>query len=384
MPTVDVVRETQLSRSIRARQLESAFDVPPRETARLEWHGSIDCESRDWNVGLIVGPSGSGKTSILHDCFGRERELQWGAPAVIDDFSEQLGLQEITEACESVGFNTIPAWLRPHRVLSNGEQFRAKIARLMLETPRDEIIVIDEFTSVVDRQVAKIASHAVQRSVRRNKRRLVAASCHYDIIDWLQPDWILEPATMSFQWRELRRRPDITCEIQRVDYKAWQIFAPFHYLTNDLNKAAACFVLFVDASPTAFAGMLHRPHPKTDDICGLSRVVTLPDFQGLGLAFILMETLASAYRAIGKRFHTYPAHPALIRSFDKSNKWALIKRPGIYSPRTGSTTALGTHRTAADGGFGGRPCAVFEYAGDAMTLAQANALLAGHLAREAA
>jgi hypothetical protein len=115
---------------------------------------------------------------------------------VIDDFAGTLSMEQVSSACQAVGFNTIPAWLRPFYVLSNGERFRVELARRLLEL--SDPIVVDEFTSVVDRQVAQIGAHAVQKYVRRNKRKFVAVSCHYDIVDWLQPDWIFEPATMHF------------------------------------------------------------------------------------------------------------------------------------------------------------------------------------------
>jgi hypothetical protein len=69
------------------------------------------------------------------------------------------------------------------------------------------------------------------------------------VIEWLQPDWMLEPATMTFQWRSLQRRPSLNVEIARVDHAAWKLFAPFHYLTAELHKAAACFVLFCRGNP---------------------------------------------------------------------------------------------------------------------------------------
>src|SRR5262249_25494417 len=157
--------------------------------------------------------------------------------------------------------------------------------------------------------------------IRRNKRKLVAVSCHYDILEWLQPDWVLEPATMTFQWRSVQRRPALACEIARVDYAAWRLFAPFHYLTSELHRAAKCFVLLVEGVPASFGGVIHRPHSRADNIKGLSRLVTLPDYQGLGLAMVLSDALGAMHRSVGLRYHTYPAHPSLIRSFDKSPKY---------------------------------------------------------------
>ena len=366
MPTINLLVETAVSRSPRARQLEAMFDVPPSEKCALRWNGDLPIDDQDWNVGLIVGPSGSGKSSIARHCFGLayHPSLEWSGASVIDDFAAHLSMEKVSSACQAVGFNTIPAWLRPYSVLSNGERFRVELARRMLELP--DPVVVDEFTSVVDRQVAQIGAHAVQKFARREKRQFIGISCHYDIIDWLQPDWIFEPATMHFARRSLQRRPTLDITISRVPYAAWKLFAPFHYLTAELHRAAQCFCLFVGERPASFGAMLHRPHPKVRDIMGLSRLVTLPDWQGLGLAMILSDKLAGAYKAIGKRMHTYPAHPALIRSYDHSPHWTMVKKPGVFSSPTstqrgvrGQSRGLG----AVNMGKAVRPCAVFEYCG---------------------
>lgn len=259
------------------------FDVPPAKTASIRWAGEVNLETRPWRVGLIVGPSGSGKSTLLQHLFGAAPSLSWGGASTIDDFAQGLSMAAIAEACQAVGFNTIPAWMRPFKVLSNGEQFRVELARRLLECPSP--VVVDEFTSVVDRQVAQIGAHAVQKFIRRTPdRQFVAASCHYDIVDWLQPDWVLEPSTMTLTWRELQRRPTVDCVVGRVPFHVWSLFAPFHYLTADLHRGARCFGLFVGDRIAAFAGVMRRPHAIRKNIMGISRLVTLPDFQGLGLA----------------------------------------------------------------------------------------------------
>lgn len=369
---IDVNVETTLKRSPRVKQLCGMFDVPPRDKLEHHWQGDLPIEGRDWNVGLIVGPSGVGKSSIARSVFGETRQLRWKASSVCDDFDPKFDIQDIASICSAVGFNTIPAWMKPHSVLSTGEKFRVDLARHLLED--GDPLVLDEFTSVVDRQVAKIGSHAVQKYVRKRGRKFVAVTCHYDVVDWLQPDWMLEPATMTFQWRELQRRPALNVEIARVDISAWKLFAPFHYLTADLHRAAKCFVLFVDGQPASFGAMMFRPHPRVRDIMGLSRLVTLPDYQGLGLAMILSEKLGAVYAAVGKRFHTYPAHPSLIRSFDRSKSWALHNRPAFKSMV--GTSSL--YNRADAWRMGSRPCAVFEYCGVTMKdRAQAQALIDG-------
>ena len=348
------------------RQLEGMFDVPRAEESVIAWKGELPIEDFDWNVGLIVGPSGSGKSTILTSLFGAPVEFAWSGDSLLDDFDAGLSMSQIADVCRAVGFNTIPAWMRPFGVLSNGERFRVDMARRLLEAP--DPITVDEFTSVVDRQVAQIGSHAVQKYVRRHGKRFIAATCHYDVTEWLQPDWVFEPGTMTFQRRRLQQRPRLDCEIQRVDYPAWNVFAPYHYLTTSLHRSAACYVLFVKGRPAAFAGILFRPHAKVQNIMGVSRLVTLPDWQGMGLAMVLAETLGAAYRSVGKYLHTYPAHPSLIHSFAKSRNWSMRKKPG-YSAVNRETSTLGK--------IGGRPCAVFRYEGMAMGQKEGKRLIDG-------
>lgn len=357
MPSIDLVVESKIHRSSRVRQLEAMFDVPANDVARMEWKGEFPFDAEAWNVGLIVGPSGCGKSTVSRKVFGEPPEFAWNREhSVIDDFPAAAPMGSVAEACQSVGFNTIPAWMRPYDVLSTGEKFRVDLARRIVEQP--DPIVVDEFTSTVDRQVGQIGAHAIQKWARKHGRKFVAVTCHYDVAEWLQPDWMLEPVTMTFTRRLVRRRPRLEAEVRRVPYDFWRLFAPYHYLTSDLNRSARCFGLFVEGRIAAFAGVLYRPHPKVRDVMGVSRLVTLPDWQGLGLAMILAERVGAAYKAIGKRLRTYPAHPSLIRSFDKSKTWAMAKRPGGFHP---TKTGL-----ASQFRWGERPCAVFEFVGPAM------------------
>ncbi len=372
MPVIDVSVATPVSTSLRASQLSSMFDVPPQERHDLSWRIDAPWEQRPWNVGLIVGPSGAGKTTIMRSVFGEPSTCEWGGESVIDDFASQHTIKDISEACSAVGFNTIPAWLRPFHVLSNGEQFRVTLARLLMDTPHDQPIVIDEFTSVVDRQVAAVGANAVQKWVRRQDRQFVAVTCHYDVLDWLQPDWVIDVARREFSWRSVQPRPRINIEVRAVPYAVWHLFAPFHYLTSDLNRTARCYAAFVGDEPVAFAGVLRRPHAKVRNIMGLSRIVTLPDWQGLGLAFVLSDALGAAYKVIGERFRTYPAHPALIRSYDRSPHYALKQKPGYGGSgagQRGNTHGIvhGPNAQLTDKWrHGSRPCAVFEYVGPAL------------------
>ena len=336
------------------------FDVPPIETQTLRWSGEVPLDDRPWSVGLIVGPSGSGKSTVARALFGDRLigEYDWSGHSVLDDFPVSLPLPDLAALCQAVGFNTIPAWLRPYRVLSTGEKFRVSLARALAES--DGLIVVDEFTSVVDRQVAQIGSFAVAKYVRRQTGlQFVAVSCHSDIEAWLNPDWVLEPATMTFTWRSLQRRPQLAAEVVKVDYAAWKLFAPFHYMTADLHRKAQCYCLLIKGTPAVFCGMLFRPHPTATNIWGVSRVVTLPDYQGLGLAFVLLDAMGAAFRACGQRMHNYPAHPSFIRACARSPAWRLERKPGLIARNRSKSQQFKA------GSAGGRPNAVFSYCGPA-------------------
>lgn len=106
----------------------------------------------NWNIGLIVGNSGSGKTSIAKACFGEFTKSKWDNKPLIENFDKRFSMDEITNTLGSVGFNSVPYWLKPFNVLSNGEKARVELARMCLE---NDFVMYDEFTSLVDRDVAK-------------------------------------------------------------------------------------------------------------------------------------------------------------------------------------------------------------------------------------
>lgn len=366
MPSVDIVVESEVSHSARCRQLQAIFDVPVQDKQRLQWTGDVALEGKDWNVGLVVGPSGSGKTLLSRRLWdgANFQALTWNGKAVIDDFDKSFSIDDISTVCQAVGFNTIPAWLRPFAVLSNGEQFRVDLARRLLELPSP--VIVDEFTSVVDRQVAQIGAYAAQKYVRKQHKQFVGVTCHYDVEEWLMPDWVLEMPALKFRFgRSLQRRPQLRGEIRRVTHHEWAKYARYHYLSNELHKAATCFELYVEGRPAAFIGNLYRPSSGKVPIIGISRIVTLPDWQGLGLAFVLIHHVGSLYKALGYKLHLHPAHPAFVRAAYHSTDWKLLKAPGLTRTKWNTWVKDRNGEQVSYAGTNLRPSAIFEYCGPA-------------------
>lgn len=333
MPRLSIVRSSKVHRSPRVKQVEGLFDVAPTEKSELSWEVNLPVEDRDWNIGLIVGPSGCGKSTIAKEAFGEclVHGFEWSPNAVVDDFPKEMAIKEITALLSSVGFSSPPSWLRPFHALSNGEQFRVTLARAMAESGKN-VFAVDEFTSVVDRTVAEIGSAAVAKTVRKSGRKFVAISCHYDIVEWLQPDWIYEPATNHFQWRSLRRHPAVELEIVRCHSSAWQLFKGHHYLDTKIHKGAGCFVGLVRGEPAVFAAVCAFPHPSQPAWRG-HRTVCLPDYQGVGLGNVLSEYVASLYAATGKRYSSTTSSPSMIHHRARSPLWKMRRAPSHVATR---------------------------------------------------
>ena len=60
----------------------------------------------------------------------------------------------------------------------------------------------------VDREIAKVSAYAISKAIRRQKnKRFIAVTCHYDVVDWLDPDWVFCTDTMEFDRKKESGRP---------------------------------------------------------------------------------------------------------------------------------------------------------------------------------
>lgn len=338
MPNFDHVIEIDYKPTFRTEKVAGMFDVPASTKLRKEWHVDMPIESKNWQIGLIVGASGSGKTTISRKAFGDDAYhygYNWKSSSLLDDFDAELSASEITSSLSHVGFSSPPAWLLPYSALSNGQKFRCELARCL--TDKRDLIVYDEFTSVVDRNAAKVGSHAVSKAIRKTAKKFVAVTCHDDVEGWLQPDWVFDVSAMSFTWG-CQRRPEAKIQIFQCHHSAWRLFVGNHYLSADLNKASTCFILFFDGTPAAFVAILPFPHPHLKNVWKGHRTVTLPDYQGFGLGNRLSEFVGEWLHKKSKKFRSVTSHPAMIGHRYKSESWIMdrapsrLRAPGKRSP----------------------------------------------------
>lgn len=356
MPAVDVVVTCPVHDSFRVRQVAGLFDVPLEDKLSERFTVEVPALDDDWRVGLIVGPSGSGKSTIARQMF--QSELydggSWAADRAVIDGLGDAPIKELTGLLTAVGFSSPPSWVKPYHVLSGGERFRCDLARALTvgcgPVAADRAlptVVFDEFTSVVDRNVARIGSAAIAKSLRGGNLqcRFVAVTCHYDVAEWLEPDWTIDMATRSFDRRRLRR-PAIDLRLFRCRRAAWRLFARHHYLSGALNPAAQCFLATWNNEAVTFCATVAQYGQR--NWRRISRVVTLPDYQGIGVGMRVAEAVANVHCDEGKRVSITASHPAVLAHCRRSKRWRTSRvnwcsgrqsaRPGAYRGALGRAT----------------------------------------------
>lgn len=104
------IHEILVPESPRTRQIRGMFDLGDAKSSRTEIQCAFpkdELANRPWSIGLILGPSGSGKSTMLRSLFGEP----WQSPprtdrAVVDEFPQELSIQNITALLSAVGFSS--------------------------------------------------------------------------------------------------------------------------------------------------------------------------------------------------------------------------------------------------------------------------------------
>lgn len=348
MPVIEVEVDCPVHDSFRVQQIAGMFDVPLAERAMEGFRMELPELKGPWQCGLIVGPSGSGKSTLARKYLGDQlyTRRDWPTDRAVVDCLGDIPIKTITGLFTAVGFSSPPSWFKPYYVLSGGERFRCDLVRALASifqasdgahTPdAQQVIGFDEFTSVVDRQVARFSSAAISKAVHSGlvPCRFVAVTCHYDVAEWLEPDWIADTAAYALHWGRLRR-PKIDLRVFRCEYRAWNVFRRHHYLTGSLSRTARCYLAVWKKVAVAFCAAI--PAIGRRGYWRITRLVTLPDYQGAGIGMRLAETIARMYLADGLRMSISTGHPAVISHCRRSPLWRTARIKKNPSARQGQT-----------------------------------------------
>jgi len=291
------------------------FDIQNREETSVSIPMNLDgLNSFDWNIGVIYGGSGCGKSTILNT-LGGVKEIEFDKDKALISNFDWLAPEQASRVLTSIGLSSVPTWLRPFHLLSNGEQYRASLAYTIAKANDGDIILIDEYTSVVDRDVAKAMSFALQKYIRRENKKIILASCHFDIMEWVMPDWIYTPLKGGGLERPdyLRLgRPEISLQVSRVEPQTFDFFKKHHYLTESVNRTYT-FLLFEWNNKPIAINVIGRHLGKNGGfkVFRESRIVVHPDYQGMGIGSKISEFCGGILKSIGGKFYTKTINPAL-------------------------------------------------------------------------
>ncbi len=276
---------------------------------------------------LLVGPSGSGKTTALDQVerrfAGARKVRRLSFPddaAVVDHIAPWAPLAEALSILTACGLGEAPLWVRPFGTLSDGEKFRARLARALALHARVNgaaPLLCDEFCSTLHRRVAKAMSYCLHKVATRRGLSVVVACNHDDIIADLQPHTIvrllgrgrceIEECQPGRQRPfSLRRR----LRIERGCKRDYDAFASMHYrATDELGFVDKVFVLRDGAGgePVGIVVYAHAPlelsmrnrvtnglfarNPKrvNRSLRILRRLVIHPDLRGCGIGHYLVK-----------------------------------------------------------------------------------------------
>lgn len=330
---IEVILKSEVNKEFRCQVAANSLDIDVEK--KSIHHLKIDNINipDKWNIGLVYGNSGSGKTTMIKHLFGDkifEVKLDEDKP-IINQLPEDMSYEDCAKMLNGIGLNSVPCWIRPVKTLSNGQRARAEAVYLM--TQSDEIIFIDEWTSVVDRTVAKAMSLCLYKYAKRNNKRLVLCSCHVDILEWLNPDWMIDCNKQKFILPEsedffFNKREQLQFEIKEIERASWKYFSKYHYLNERLPGGKLyLYGLFHNGNQIGFQCFANYvPHRKgTIIIYHSNRVVIHPDYNGLSLGMKMVDKcsellLQKIHCRIMAKFSSTPMYKSRI----KNEQWKYL------------------------------------------------------------
>jgi len=245
---VNVIREPAcVPMSPRMREVCWDFGIPPREQATVIAE-NLQLTLKPGTLVLLTGPSGAGKSSVLQAVADRLGDVTWvgqsafsAERAIIDCIAPRRSLGEALEILTACGLGEPRLWVRRYGDLSDGERFRAALARAVgqvLTDGRTRPILCDEFTAILHRRLAKAMAYNLRKLVTRSGLILVAATTHDDILKDLRPDTLVRlghggPTVQAGTPRSgvvsLQRR----AIIEPGSVRDYAMFSPLHYRHRD-------------------------------------------------------------------------------------------------------------------------------------------------------
>ncbi len=310
---------TRTGPSSRSAEVARFFGVAPAGARVVLPDRSI--EIGPGRIVAFVGHSGTGKSTALDMVESQvprahniSRMTFPPSRALIDSVAPRAALSEAMAALSQCALGEAQLWMRAYEELSDGEKFRARLARAIgfaSEGTAPGLLIIDEFASGLHRPSAQSIAYNLRRLATRRGLAIVLATNNEDMLADLQPDTqvnlkggdqlaVVERAPVHRApsiWRRLR--------IDRGTRRDYDAFYQMHYRTSDeLGFVSKVFVLREGkgGDPLGICVYSHGPaklalrNAATDgrytrdlkrlnrEVRILRRLVLHPDIRGCGIA----------------------------------------------------------------------------------------------------
>jgi len=319
--TINISYQTAINtQTPRTRAVAEAFGLGTDPAERFTLYDNLKIRIRPTDIILITGDSGSGKSVLL-------KALKQDLGTQAQDAND-LNINPNTPIIETVGKNTTQAlellskvglndaflFLRTYQQLSDGQKHRYRIARLT-ETPA-QFWLLDEFTSTLDRDTAKIVAYNLQKHARKHGKAVITATTHTDLLKDLAPNVHLhkqygKQITLNYHPHAQTHTCTLTQQTHTTqgNYQHYKQLSPFHYRTKRTPPPRKIFTLkrknqtigtIIYSYPPPICFGRHKTwkgtlHQLQQEITTISRVIIHPKYRSIGLGTKLVaETLTQA------------------------------------------------------------------------------------------
>lgn len=105
-------------------------------------------------------------------------------------------------------------------------------------------------------------------------------------------------------------------------------------MNTDISAACVCYGLYDNETIIGFMGVLHQPNAHNTQLKRVSRLVILPDYQGVGLGYKFLCCVGNYYINKGYSFSIVTSAKNLIWKLYLSNKWKMTGLCKSHRPKT--------------------------------------------------